>query len=240
MDYFGLFSSPMPEQDDSGPFAKLFPQTVPKQPLPASFNSPGDPNPLARAILKEPDYKSPLDMASPPEGAAIAPPSLALGYPPHFARQALVDVLRPYLDAGQFVGGAMAGTEPPTTGDAITKLGGAALAAITPPGARGAAAAERGAAKALRPYQNVPDSLMGFKRYGQQKGFDEENYRHIQHLEIAMDSGDKFIDAIKGLNKTHAVERAYRNWPDAKITPISEAEARQAEPSMFPKYGGEP
>jgi hypothetical protein len=79
------------------------------------------------------------------------------------------------------------------------------------------------AGEAARPYQNVPDSLMGYRRSGQQKGFDDTNYKHTQPVRVTFpDTGDTFDDAIKGMNKTHALERAYRNWPGAIIQPIEQ------------------
>ncbi len=73
-----------------------------------------------------------------------------------------------------------------------------------------------------RSYQSAPDSLMGFRRYGPNKGFDETKYPHTQHVEITLPSGEKFTDAIKGLNAKHALERAFRNWEGSFIRPIAE------------------
>ena len=78
-----------------------------------------------------------------------------------------------------------------------------------------------GGAPPARPYQNVPDSLMGYRRQGQQKGFDDTNYKHTQGVRVTFpDTGDTFEDAVKGMNPAHALERAYRNWPGAIIQPI--------------------
>lgn len=72
-----------------------------------------------------------------------------------------------------------------------------------------------------RPYQNVPDSLMGFKKSGQNKGFDETSYKHEQPVKVTFpDTGDTFVDTIKGLNQKHALERANRNWEGAVIEPL--------------------
>lgn len=62
-----------------------------------------------------------------------------------------------------------------------------------------------------RPYKNVPDSLMGFRKSGENKGFYQEKYPFVQWVELTFPWG-KVIEAIKGLNKEHALERAYRNW----------------------------
>ena len=76
----------------------------------------------------------------------------------------------------------------------------------------------------MRPYQTAPDSLMGFRRNGPQAAFEEGNYQHIQPVEVTLNGGDKFVDAIKGLNQPHAIERAYRNWDASNIRPISQDE----------------
>lgn len=72
----------------------------------------------------------------------------------------------------------------------------------------------------VRPYQNLPDSLMGFRRNGPNKGFHEDNFKYEVPVRVDFGNGNVFEDAIKGLNKSHALERAHRNWPDAKIQPI--------------------
>ena len=75
----------------------------------------------------------------------------------------------------------------------------------------------------IRPYANVPDSLMGYRKQGPQKGFDETKYPHIQDVEVTFPKQgifpqQTFVDQIKGMNADHAVERAYRNWSGAHIT----------------------
>lgn len=72
----------------------------------------------------------------------------------------------------------------------------------------------------IRPYQNVPDNLMGSRKNGPQKGFYETNYPHVQDVEVtlpatAMFPRETFRDQIRGMNPDHALERAYRNWVDA-------------------------
>lgn len=79
----------------------------------------------------------------------------------------------------------------------------------------------------IRPYQNVPDALMGFRKMGQQKGFDESAYPHSQGVEVTLPETsisprETFRDDIKGMNADHALERAWRNWPAAMhITPVN-------------------
>lgn len=78
----------------------------------------------------------------------------------------------------------------------------------------------------VRTYQNVPDSLMGLRKSGPQRGFDETAYPHTQAVEITLPATahtprDTFVDQIRGMNPNHAYERAWRNWPDAlHITPL--------------------
>lgn len=67
----------------------------------------------------------------------------------------------------------------------------------------------------VRPYGNVPDSLMGFRRNGPQKGFDESNYPHTQDVQVVFPDREVMTDQIKGMNADHALERAHRNWQDA-------------------------
>lgn len=75
-----------------------------------------------------------------------------------------------------------------------------------------------GRAGAFRPYQNAPDSLMGFRRNGQNVGFSESNYKYELPVTVDFGDGNVFTDSIKGMNKAHAFERAHRNWPGATIT----------------------
>jgi hypothetical protein len=91
-----------------------------------------------------------------------------------------------------------------------------------------------------RPYRNVPDSLMGYRRHGQQRGFEDSNYPHTQNVEITLDNGDKFTDAIKGMNRRHAIERAYRNWVGAKNIRAIPEPSRIPIRGKFdePGYGG--
>ena len=82
---------------------------------------------------------------------------------------------------------------------------------------------------AARPYAKVPDSLLGFKRSGPNTAYHEQKWKHEQWVEVAHPTGDKHVDAIKGHNSEHALERARRNWPGASIRPISEEEAAKLE-----------
>lgn len=76
-----------------------------------------------------------------------------------------------------------------------------------------------------RPYQKAPNQLMGFRRHGPNKGFEESKYKHTQYVEIEFPDGTKYVDAIKGLNKSHALERAYRNWDAKSIKALTPSEA---------------
>jgi len=81
-------------------------------------------------------------------------------------------------------------------------------------------------------YRSAPDSLMGFKREGPQKGFNETKYGHVQNVRVTWEDGDSIVDQIKGLNKAHAMERARRNWPGATITEATQAEFDMGAPVL--------
>ena len=83
-----------------------------------------------------------------------------------------------------------------------------------------------------RPYEGLPDSLMGFRRYGPSKGFTESKFPHVQYVRVTLADGSNFVDAIKGLNEKHALERAYRNWDAERIDPLTEAEAVKEVPEI--------
>ena len=88
-----------------------------------------------------------------------------------------------------------------------------------------------------RPYKNVPDTLMGFRKNGTNKASDETNYPVEQWVHVDFGNGNSFVDAMRGLNPLHALERAYRNWDStnpANITPITPQQAQQIDPSLFP------
>jgi len=73
------------------------------------------------------------------------------------------------------------------------------------------------------PYKNVPDSLMGFKKSGPNKSFEEQKYPHVQNVKVTIKStGDTFFDSIKGMNRKHALERGLRNWPGADVEPVGD------------------
>ncbi len=81
-------------------------------------------------------------------------------------------------------------------------------AAFMGPGARGA-------------YRGAPDTMMGFPKTGAAKPFSEQNFSHQQPVYVKLKDGQSFMDTIGGLNQSHALERAYRNWPDAQfIVPV--------------------
>ena len=89
-----------------------------------------------------------------------------------------------------------------------------------------------------RPYKNVPDSLMGFRKNGPNKASDETNYPVEQWVHVDLGNGNSFVDAMRGLNPAHALERAYRNWDTepANITPLTPTQAWQMDPSLFPAH----
>lgn len=80
-----------------------------------------------------------------------------------------------------------------------------------------------------RPYEGVPDNLMGFRRDGPNKGFDDQKYKFEQPVRVTQPDGSSHVDIVKGLNKTHALARAERNWPsDARVEPIEKGEYDRA------------
>ena len=81
-------------------------------------------------------------------------------------------------------------------------------------------------------YANVPRGLMGFRKNGPQKGFAQEKYKHVQYVKVAFPDGTTFVDAIKGLNKPHALARAKLNWDGANVEAITQQEAEKIDPSI--------
>ncbi|HWB60936.1 MAG TPA: sigma-70 family RNA polymerase sigma factor, partial [Chthoniobacteraceae bacterium] len=90
-------------------------------------------------------------------------------------------------------------------------------------------------------YSKVPDDLMGFAGDGnRQKGYDEQNYPHVQPVRVAYPDMEPWVDSVKGMNRAHALERARRNWEGAEITPASHDELADAEEQWDKNrvYGG--
>lgn len=82
-----------------------------------------------------------------------------------------------------------------------------------------------------RPYGSMADSLMGFRRTGPNTPYEAQNFSHHQPVRVTTQFGDTFEDSVRGLNRNHAMERANRNWPGAKVEMI---EANQlTEPSLI-------
>lgn len=82
-------------------------------------------------------------------------------------------------------------------------------------------------------YINQPRQLQGFKKDGPNKGFGEQNYKHSEFVEVKFEDGTTHIDAIRGLNKTHALSRAFGNWPDAsEIRPLARNEVQKLDPDL--------
>jgi hypothetical protein len=74
------------------------------------------------------------------------------------------------------------------------------------------------------PYSGVSDQLMGFRKTGQNIPYEESKYSYGQPVKVQFEEGEPFYDAVKGLNKAHAMERARRNWPGATIKPATWAD----------------
>ncbi len=89
-------------------------------------------------------------------------------------------------------------------------------------------------------YRNVPDALMGFSAdAAKQRGFDDQNYKHIQYVEVKQPDGTSHVDAIKGLNEAHALERANRNWEGSAIELLTEDQARAKDPDAVAFFQGD-
>lgn len=97
-------------------------------------------------------------------------------------------------------------------------------AAMLTMGGAGMVPAEANTLRAgLRPYQNVPDSLMGFPKGKFAKSLEELNYPVQQEVRVTYpDTKQSFEDAVSGLNKSHAIERAHRNWEGADIEALGD------------------
>jgi len=86
----------------------------------------------------------------------------------------------------------------------------------------------------FKAYANQPNSLKGFRKNGPSKSFDEQSYKHIEFVEIKLDDGSVFLDAIRGLNRTHALSRAFGNWPAAgEIKLVPRAEVAKSDPNLI-------
>lgn len=81
------------------------------------------------------------------------------------------------------------------------------------------------------PYESAPDNLMGFSK-GAPKAFGAQRYRHVQYVEVTTSSGARHVDAVAGLNASHAMERARRNWTGAEVKALTEAEAVERDPTI--------
>jgi hypothetical protein len=83
-------------------------------------------------------------------------------------------------------------------------------------------------------YQNQPQQLQGFPKGGPSKSFDEQKYKHAEFVEVKFEDGTTHVDAIRGLNKPHALSRAFGNWPDAtEIKPLARSEVEQLDPDLI-------
>jgi hypothetical protein len=73
-----------------------------------------------------------------------------------------------------------------------------------------------------RPYANAPDSLMGFRRNGPQRLYEESGYKKEITVRVTFPDGESFVDGMRGLNTAHAMERARRNWDGAEIELVAD------------------
>ncbi|HRT67062.1 MAG TPA: hypothetical protein P5540_19820, partial [Candidatus Hydrogenedentes bacterium] len=72
-------------------------------------------------------------------------------------------------------------------------------------------AAKRAAIDLPSAYVGVPNSLMGFRKSGQNKSYSESNFK-TEIVVVITNENETFVDGMKGLNVSHAMERARRNW----------------------------
>jgi hypothetical protein len=74
-------------------------------------------------------------------------------------------------------------------------------------------------------YGRVPDNLMGMGRSPQP--FDKSRYPYELDVRLtspsAFEEGVDLVsdDAVRGMNYSHALERARRNWPGEKVEPMN-------------------
>lgn len=71
-----------------------------------------------------------------------------------------------------------------------------------------------------RPYGVAPDNLMGFRKSKPNAPFDQQKYKHVEFVRVTWPGGNSMLEAQRGLNKDHALERARRNWADAEIVRV--------------------
>ena len=77
-------------------------------------------------------------------------------------------------------------------------------------------------------YENVPDNLLGFRKQGQNKGFDETKFPYTLDLLISVDGGKTYFeDSIKGMNYKQAIEIAKRNW-EGSILKVKDTDAKHS------------
>jgi hypothetical protein len=122
---------------DMIPAAGQGPGVVPRQPNDLPLY--GEQNPIINALQKQPSIPNPMD-------------------PPDWMRQVIIDAIKPVADAGQWLGGVMGGNVPFSAGDAVTNLGGAALAGIMPPGTKAGTTLERSMIKSMASHE-LPQHL---------------------------------------------------------------------------------
>jgi hypothetical protein len=92
---------------------------------------------------------------------------------------------------------------------------------------------------AMVPGSDVPrpkrSELMGFKdpnKFGtldEPTPFSEQDYPYTQSVVVEFPDGDTFVDAVKGLNSGHALERAKINWDGAKVRKATRSEELMQE-----------
>lgn len=82
------------------------------------------------------------------------------------------------------------------------------------------------------PYAGAPDSLMGYRKNGPQAAFGEQGYRHVEYVRVTWEDGTSMAEAMTGLNRAHALERARRNWPTGTVERITREDAEAEDPGI--------
>ena len=83
---------------------------------------------------------------------------------------------------------------------------------------------------AAAPAEGNPEA--GLMRLGT-KGYHEQNFSSSVPVKVTFEDGTSHIDAVKGLNRGHAIARAVENWPGAQI---EEATPEEADAAGVPRW----
>jgi hypothetical protein len=89
-------------------------------------------------------------------------------------------------------------------------------------------------------YDGVPDSLMGFPKSGAGKASADVKYKHYEYVKLTdPTTGEVVYDAIPGMNKAHALERANRNWKGMSVENVSAEQMAKLDPELVGQVASE-